>query len=103
MKIKGCTYCYCIDDDGLWTLCFNVEDVDEEYVETAKQEDGEYFLDSCFELQVYYQEKREYCDIHLTPTLIYVLSEGDDLELDYELSGEQEMELMTRVLEEINA
>lgn len=100
MKIKGCTDCYCIDD-GLWSLCFNVEDIEEEYIEKAKEEDGEYFLDKCFEIQVYYQEQRDYCESHMTYSFIYVLSEGDDLELDYELSGEQEAELLELIRKEI--
>lgn len=100
MKIKGCTDCYCIDDD-LWSVTFNVEDVDEEYIEKAKEEDGECFWDRCFELHVYFQEERDYCKSHLTYSLIYVLNEGDELEFDYELTDEQEMELLALIRKEI--
>jgi hypothetical protein len=100
MKIKGCTDCCCIDD-GLWSLCFNVEDVEEEYIEKAKEEDGESFWDRCFELQVYFQEKRDYCETYITCSLIYVTNEGSDLEFNYELTGEQELELFMLIRKEI--
>ena len=89
MKILDCIEDYYIGD-GLWVYEFNVTNVPEDYIEAAREEDGENYGCQYFCLRVYYQEKDEYGASYISCSILYVTNEGDDLEFDYEPTAEDE-------------
>jgi hypothetical protein len=77
---------------------FKVDSVPEEYINEAKKVDGDDYVPGCMVIHAYHDRKEEpvttYC-------LLYITSNGDDLEWECELSAEDEAKMFKLIREEL--
>jgi len=87
-----------IDDfggDKVFTL--GVSDVDNKFIQIAKEEDGEDYDENCFGVWVNYDsDKNEYyiCEDSVDSNLFYVNNDGDKIWMPYILSDEETNEMI---------
>lgn len=97
MKILDCGY-YENHDHSILRCVFDVEDVEEVYIQKAKEFD-EFYDGPCFELEVLY-DKTEH-KLFDPADLVYIDFNGDACLFDYELDLSQQEYILECIRKEI--
>lgn len=80
---------------SVYSCIFSVDDVPEEYINEAKEKDGDDYVAGCMVIHAYW-DKTEW---DLSYCLRYITNFGDDLEWPCELSNE-DVEKMKKLIRE---
>lgn len=80
---------------GVYSCMFSVDGVPEEYINEAKEADGDNYVPGCMVIHAYW-DKNEWS---LSYDLLYVTEMGDDLSWPCELSDE-DVEKMKKLIRE---
>ena len=83
--------------NGVYSCIFTVDGVPEEYINKAKEVDGEDYVPGCMTIHAYW-DKTEWS---LSYCLLYITDFGDDLEWPCELSNENEEKMKKLIREEL--
>lgn len=81
----------------VYSCMFSVEDVPEEYINEAKEADGDSYVPGCMVIHAYWDKK----EWSLTYELLYITEMGNDLKWPCDLSDEDEAKMKKLIREEL--
>ena len=97
MKILDCGY-YEKHENNIWRCVFDVEDVEEAYIQKAKEFD-DFYDGPCFEIEILYNEAEH--KVFNPADLVYIDFNGDALCFDYDLDMSQQEYVLECIKKEI--
>lgn len=97
MKIFNCDYAELINET-VWRAIFNVTEVKPEYIEVAKQIDGDGFAETAFVVEAYYDAARDIIDD--TTELMYITETGHVIHYNWAAS-KTDMDYMIYLIKQV--